>query len=1135
MKIKKILSITAIAALILSLFCNIPAFVSAEPTDGCYIDFSQYEFKPLTTDIFNEFKKDNPNVTPTAANMYDVNLYDSGYAGLEVGKYSIIEDSEATGGKYLNYVKNQDGNNGGLYNYTFVANPTGNYSTSGGDYHTVLTGGAAYSMRIRYKVENLDGEKYNLNLFTAVTASVATPNVPQNLSYVKKGIVNTDSWVEETYTFTAPVTTEGKLNSLLIGFNPFTAGTGNRPANGVEYTFSVSIDYIKIAAVQFAPQHMEIDFSNYTAKKIVNNNNDGSLADDKDALWVVENKNTDKAYMSYPSSGAMTNGGSLPYGFMANPTGSGSYNDSANAFILENKAEYRISFKYRLTNSAEGGTLTFKVGATGGSSCMNAWSGANTSIQLYPLEGTESAVLSASDDWKTVSYTFTMSTTSTTARRSMQVAFVPNQAQRAAKYTFDVDDIVVDRISAVTIVDENGNKTVQKGAPATPADDRIGFGGNTADEVAFDTTKTEVYTRPTAECIDRTEYYYDSQMTRPIDFMSFSVVDEVVYSKRILKQSSVNQVAFCGFDGKTMYRSSVQWVNNTFSGNMCYSNSADHHVWDIVDTQSYTGSKSMHMALSSTYPDARKYLYIGNGYEYEDNVTYHVSLRIKKDAETAQNGNLKITLGGGGDVYGRFISGGDGSVITIPAAALSNEWTEYTIPITFIPQTIDQSGFENYNEDYYRGPALKFDTDSSVAVYLDTVTISTVCGPVFGELIDTNANDNTQELRITSSYTDNADGKIVLAGTAYDIVERGILAKSSTNTAALDEGGDGVLSVKKTDGFDDYWADGANGEKVFAMLIENLSEYDRRPVTARAYVKLSDGRTYYSPEAVITAAADIPSGYSLVWGDEFDGTKLDTSKWSPAGTDTYDSTNSLVYYANSSSNVSVKNGLLQMKLEHRGTSTYNYKYNAPAGLTTKDTVNFKYGYIEIRARIPYKNGIQSSFWFKTDGDLAAKGSETSAEVDMIETFGLTDTVTPNIHKWLSSDNGVAHSQYNNNGRTAQTKKFDSASLSDEFHIYGMEWTESEIIMYVDRQEYARYDITKDYEKSGETVVGSMDAFKDPMRIIIGISPYLSELGHYDFTGNGSGYTTESTDFSQPYSIDWVRLYQKDGCDLIKRS
>ena len=83
MKIKKFLSITTVTALILSLFSNISVFVSAEPANGCYIDFSQYNFDPMTKEIYDDYIKNNPGAAePTAGNMYDVNIYD----GSKVGK-----------------------------------------------------------------------------------------------------------------------------------------------------------------------------------------------------------------------------------------------------------------------------------------------------------------------------------------------------------------------------------------------------------------------------------------------------------------------------------------------------------------------------------------------------------------------------------------------------------------------------------------------------------------------------------------------------------------------------------------------------------------------------------------------------------------------------------------------------------------------------------------------------------------------------------------------------------------------------------------------------------------------------------------------------------------------------------------
>ena len=63
---------------------------------------------------------------------------------------------------------------------------------------------------------------------------------------------------------------------------------------------------------------MEIDFDNYNISKVVGNS--GSIAASDDALWVIGEADGNK-YMSYPSTGTMTSESSLPYGFMANPTG----------------------------------------------------------------------------------------------------------------------------------------------------------------------------------------------------------------------------------------------------------------------------------------------------------------------------------------------------------------------------------------------------------------------------------------------------------------------------------------------------------------------------------------------------------------------------------------------------------------------------------------------------------------------------------------------------------------------------------------------------------------------------------------------------------------------------------------------
>jgi len=201
-----------------------------------YFDFSQYAFNAVTLEEL------------AANNVYkgtSVNAYN---ATKNVGIWSLESDSTATGGKYLKYVKDNNGNNGGLFNFLFVANAKGNIATNDRDEHIVLAPDTAYSIKIRYKIEDLEEEKYDLNLFAVATQGVATPNScpANNLVYIKEGIGNTDGWVEATYRFTTPQTYLGNCNSLLLGFNPAKEGTTTRPGEGTKFTYTVAVDYVEI-------------------------------------------------------------------------------------------------------------------------------------------------------------------------------------------------------------------------------------------------------------------------------------------------------------------------------------------------------------------------------------------------------------------------------------------------------------------------------------------------------------------------------------------------------------------------------------------------------------------------------------------------------------------------------------------------------------------------------------------------------------------------------------------------------------------------------------------------------------------------------------------------------------------------
>ncbi len=240
-KKQRVISVLLIIALLLSL-CPLAILSTAQASEETfspekhYFDFSQYEFDTVTLEEL------------AASNSYKATTVNAYNATKNVGIWSLENDSNVTGGKYLKYVKDNNGNNGGLFNFLFVANATGNYQTNEKDKHIVLKTNTPYSIKIRYKIENLEEEKYDLNLFAVATQGVATPNScpAGNLVYIKEGLGNTDGWTEATYSFVTPETYLGNNNSLLLGFNPAKDGTTTRPSEGTKFTYSVSIDCVEI-------------------------------------------------------------------------------------------------------------------------------------------------------------------------------------------------------------------------------------------------------------------------------------------------------------------------------------------------------------------------------------------------------------------------------------------------------------------------------------------------------------------------------------------------------------------------------------------------------------------------------------------------------------------------------------------------------------------------------------------------------------------------------------------------------------------------------------------------------------------------------------------------------------------------
>lgn len=137
-----------------------------------------------------------------------------------------------------------------------------------------------------------------------------------------------------------------------------------------------------------------------------------------------------------------------------------------------------------------------------------------------------------------------------------------------------------------------------------------------------------------------------------------------------------------------------------------------------------------------------------------------------------------------------------------------------------------------------------------------------------------------------------------------------------------------------------------------------------------------------------------------------------------------------------------------------------------ARLRTAESFAFKYGRVEIKAQLPKGDWLWPAIWMLPKHN--AYGSwPASGEIDIVESrgngadcsmggrnkFGSTLHFGPN---WTADAWDKAHAEYTH----------DNGDLSDDFHLYGMEWTEEGIKTTVDGKSVLDFKFDEDLFSKG---------------------------------------------------------------------
>ncbi|MFI5188004.1 MAG: family 16 glycosylhydrolase [Chitinophagales bacterium] len=242
--------------------------------------------------------------------------------------------------------------------------------------------------------------------------------------------------------------------------------------------------------------------------------------------------------------------------------------------------------------------------------------------------------------------------------------------------------------------------------------------------------------------------------------------------------------------------------------------------------------------------------------------------------------------------------------------------------------------------------------------------------------------------------------------------------------------------------------------------------------------------------------------WQLVWSDEFNYTGLpDPAKWNfDVGGDGWGN-NELEYYTNKRmENARVENGNLVIEARKEFWQGKNY---TSARLVTKSksdpvVIGWQYGKIEVRAKLPKGRGTWPAIWML--GSTTPLKWPDDGEVDIMEHVGYDQG---KIH-------GSIHcKKYNWVINTQKTAIRSVPDCSEQFHLYGMEWSADSIKLSIDGNNYISF--------ANEHTGYDAWPFDTKMYLILNIA-----VG-----GNWGGQKgIDDSIWPQQMLIDYVRVWQK---------
>ncbi len=238
-------------------------------------------------------------------------------------------------------------------------------------------------------------------------------------------------------------------------------------------------------------------------------------------------------------------------------------------------------------------------------------------------------------------------------------------------------------------------------------------------------------------------------------------------------------------------------------------------------------------------------------------------------------------------------------------------------------------------------------------------------------------------------------------------------------------------------------------------------------------------------------------------------------------------------YTDRLQNLRVKDGILSIIARHEDHVGQAYPprlWRKPGDITERAAKPFtssrirtlgkgewRYGRIEVRAKLPGGQGVWPAIWM-LPSDYTSETGATAGEIDIMEAANIGTECKDCDDGKENRIYGTLHYKRDLPNIKSSGTTTSTSSPAEEFHTYAIEWSSKEISWFIDGETYLTQTLSpwaKDLPANAVPLTPFDQRFHLIMNVAIG--------GSFAEKRNDGGVSLEG--YPKSMDIDWVRVYQ----------